>query len=165
MTVDPKLVACRGESVTADATRKNQEQLYEWRGQLFGPFFSQNRVLMPSSVCFRMATICSTAILFFFTAKSSLSRSSRLLKNWAGRAISGPVCVISECWAFVEWFFALPSVPGGRFSTMQRHYGPDLLRSNCGGHQISHAHQVVGGARKAEHPIDLQRSPMPHLAE
>jgi len=90
--------------------------------------------------------------------------SSRLLKNWAGRAISDLVCVISECWAFWGWFFALPSAPGGRFSTMQRHFGPDLLRSNCSGHKISHAHQVVGGARKAEHSIDLQCSPQEPLA-
>ena len=38
---------------------------------------------------------------------------SRLLKNWAGRAISDLVCVIAECWAFWGWFFALPSAPVG----------------------------------------------------
>ena len=51
-----------------------------------------------------------------------------------------------------------------RFRAVRRHYGPDLLRWNSSGHQVSHAHQVVGRAREGEHPIHLQRSAMPYLA-
>jgi hypothetical protein len=46
------------------------------------------------------------------------------------------------------------------FSAVCRHCGSDLLRWNSSGHQVSHAHQVVGGARERKHPIHLQRSGM-----
>ena len=48
---------------------------------------------------------------------------------------------------------------------MQRHYGPDLLCRNRGGHQVSHTNQVVGRAREGKDPIYFQRSAMPHLAQ
>ena len=51
-----------------------------------------------------------------------------------------------------------------RFRVVRRHYDPDSLRGNSSGHQVSHAHQVVGGAGEGKHPIHLQRSAMPHLA-
>jgi hypothetical protein len=38
-------------------------------------------------------------------------------------------------------------------------------RWNLGGHQISHGHQVVGGAREGKHPIHFQLPAMPHLAQ
>ena len=40
--------------------------------------------------------------------------------------------------------------------------GPDLHRRNCGG-QVSHAHQVVGGAGHGKNPIHSTDSAMPHL--
>src|ERR1700689_2752244 len=52
-----------------------------------------------------------------------------------------------------------------RFSDVCRHYDPDLLRWNSSGHQVSHAYQVVGGARERKDPIHLQRSAMPNLAQ
>jgi len=55
-----RLVACRRESVTADATRKNQSNCTNGGCQLFGPFFSQNRVLTNS---LRQATLAKTARL------------------------------------------------------------------------------------------------------
>ena len=58
----------------------------------------------------------------------------------------------------------LPSARKKRFSAVQRHYGPDLLRRNYAAHQIPHAHQVVGRAGEREDPIDFQRSAMPHFA-
>ena len=58
----------------------------------------------------------------------------------------------------------LPSARKKRFSAVQRHYGPDLLRRNYAAHQIPHAHQVVGRAGESEDPIDLQRSAMAHFA-
>jgi len=62
-------------------------------------------------------------------------------------------------------FVALPSAPWGRFGAILRHYGPNLLRENGSGHQVSHAHQVVGCASEGKNPIHLQRSAMPHLAQ
>jgi hypothetical protein len=40
------------------------------------------------------------------------------------------------------WSFVLPDTSIGRFSAVRRHNGPELLRRNCGGHQVSHAHQL-----------------------
>ena len=54
--------------------------------------------------------------------------------------------------------------PRVRFGVVHRHYDPDSLRGNSSGHEISHAHQVVGGAGEGKHPIHLQRSAMPQLA-
>ena len=42
--------------------------------------------------------------------------------------------------------------------------GPDLPRWNRGGQQVSHAHQIVGGASEGKHPVNFQSSAMPHLA-
>ena len=61
--------------------------------------------------------------------------------------------------------FRVVGAPRVRFSAVRRHYGPDLLRGNSSGHQVSHAHQVVGRAGEGKHPIHLQRSAMPHLAQ
>ena len=60
--------------------------------------------------------------------------------------------------------FRIVGAPRVRFRIVRRHYGPDSLRGNSSGHQVSHAHQIVGGAGEGKHPIDLQRSAMPHLA-
>ncbi len=94
----------------------------------------------------------------------SLLYPSRLLKNCVERAISARVCVIFPWWRFFGLFFALPSAPCGGFNAIQRHYGPDLLRRNPGGHQVSHAHQVVGRTSKGKHPVHFQRPAMPNLA-
>ena len=59
----------------------------------------------------------------------------------------------------------LPGAREGRFRALRRHYGMDLLRPNGSGHQISHAHQIVGGACKRENPIHFQRAAMPHFAQ
>src|ERR1700723_658409 len=59
----------------------------------------------------------------------------------------------------------LPSVERKRFSAVQRHYGPDLLRWNYAAHQVPHAYQVVGRAGEREDPIDFQRSAMPNFAQ
>src|ERR1700720_2168543 len=40
--------------------------------------------------------------------------------------------------------------------------GPDLHRRHCGG-QVSHAHQVVGGAGHGKNPIHSTDAAMPHL--
>jgi hypothetical protein len=48
----------------------------------------------------------------------------------------------------------LPSARKKRFSAVQRHYGPDLLRRNYAAHQVPHAHQVVGRAGRRE-GVDL----------
>jgi hypothetical protein len=44
-----------------------------------------------------------------------------------------------------------------RFRAVRGHYDPDSLRGNSSGHQVSHAHEIVGGAREGKHPIHLQR--------
>ena len=54
---------------------------------------------------------------------------------------------------FSRGFFPLPNASCGRFGAVQRHYGADLLRWNRGGHQVSHAHQVVGRTSEGKHPI------------
>jgi len=56
-------------------------------------------------------------------------------------------------------------VPTRRFRFVRRHDGPNLLRRNCAGHQVSHAHQVVGGAGEGKDPIYLQGSAMKHFAQ
>ena len=66
---------------------------------------------------------------------------------------------------FFASLFALPCAPDGHFSAVRRHHDPDLLRQNCAGHQVTHAHQVVGRAREGKDPIYLQRSPMTHFAQ
>jgi len=55
--------------------------------------------------------------------------------------------------------------PKKRFSSVQRHYSPDLLRRNYAAHQVPHAHQVVGRVGEREDPIDFQRSAMPNFAQ
>ena len=56
-------------------------------------------------------------------------------------------------------------VPRVRFRAVRRHYDPDSLRGNGSGHQVSHAHEIVGRTGEGKHPIHLQRSAVPHLAE
>ena len=60
--------------------------------------------------------------------------------------------------------FRVVGPPVVRFRAVRRHYDPDSLRGNSGGHQVSHAHQVVGRTGEGKHPIHFQRSAMPHLA-
>ena len=55
-------------------------------------------------------------------------------------------------------------VPRVRFRAVCRHYDPDSLRGNGSGHQVSHAHEIVGRTGEGKHPIHLQRSAMSHLA-
>jgi hypothetical protein len=50
------------------------------------------------------------------------------------------------------------------FKAMHRHYDPDSLRGNSSGHQVSHAHEIVGRTGEGKYPIHLQRPAMPHLA-
>ena len=45
---------------------------------------------------------------------------------------------------------------------LQTHVGPDLHRRNCGG-QVSHAHQIVGGAGEGKNPVHFADSAMPNL--
>jgi hypothetical protein len=60
--------------------------------------------------------------------------------------------------------FRVVGAPRVRFRAVRRHYDPDSLRGNSGGHQVSHAHQIVGRTGEGKHPIHFQRSAMPHLA-
>jgi hypothetical protein len=45
---------------------------------------------------------------------------------------------------------------------LKTHVGPDLHRRNCGG-QVSHAHQIVGGASESKNSVHFAHSAMPHL--
>ena len=47
---------------------------------------------------------------------------------------------------------------------LRTHFRPDLHRKNCDT-QISHANQIVGGAREGEDPIHLPYAPMAQLAQ
>src|ERR1700751_1030393 len=62
-------------------------------------------------------------------------------------------------------FYALPKRQGDGLGAIRRHYGLHLPRQNCAGHEISHAHQVVGCASERENPIHFQRAAMPHFAQ
>jgi len=45
---------------------------------------------------------------------------------------------------------------------LETHVGPDLRRRNCGG-QVSHAHQIVGGAGESKHPVHSAHPAMANL--
>ena len=45
---------------------------------------------------------------------------------------------------------------------LETHVGPDLRHRNCGG-QVSHTHQIVGGAGKGEYPVHFAHPAMPNL--
>jgi hypothetical protein len=45
----------------------------------------------------------------------------------------------------------------------QAHVGPDLHRWNCGS-QVSHAHQIVGGAGEGKYPVHFVHPAMPNLS-
>jgi hypothetical protein len=45
---------------------------------------------------------------------------------------------------------------------LETHVGPDLRQRNCGG-QVSHAHQIVGGAGQRKDPVHSADPTMPHL--
>jgi hypothetical protein len=62
------------------------------------------------------------------------------------------------------WIFRAVGALVVRFRAVRRHYDPDSLRGNSSGHQVSHAHQVVGRTGEGKHPIHFQRAAMPHLA-
>jgi hypothetical protein len=54
--------------------------------------------------------------------------------------------------------------PSGLNSVLRKtHFGPDLHRRSCDG-QISHAHQIVGGASQSKNPMHFADSAMAHLA-
>jgi hypothetical protein len=96
---------------------------------------------------------------------SVVSFSSRVLKNCVEQQFLSSFAAFSSAERFFRIVFRAAERPLWGFSGVQRHYGPDLLRSNRGGHQVSHTHQVVGRARERKHPIHLQCSAMPHLAQ
>src|SRR5262252_4654917 len=52
---------------------------------------------------------------------------------------------------------------GLRSMRLEAHVGPDLHRRNRG--QISHAHQIVGGAGESENPVHFANSAMPNLSQ
>ena len=86
---------------------------------------------------------------------------SRLRKNCVERAISALIVTLER---IVEGICCVAGASGVRFKAVRRHYDPDSLRGNSSGHQVSHAHQIVGRTGEGKHPIHLQRSAMPHLA-
>ena len=45
---------------------------------------------------------------------------------------------------------------------LETHFGPDLHRRDCGA-QVSHAHQIVGGAGEGKHPVHFVHPAMPNL--
>ncbi len=45
----------------------------------------------------------------------------------------------------------------------ETHVGPDLRHRNCGG-QVSHAHQIVGGAGQGKYPVHFAHPAMSNLA-
>src|SRR5712692_6232466 len=54
-------------------------------------------------------------------------------------------------------------VSGSNSMLLEAHGGPDLRHRNCGG-QVSHAHQIVGGAGEGKDPVHFAHSAMPNLA-
>jgi hypothetical protein len=46
---------------------------------------------------------------------------------------------------------------------LEQHAGPDLPHRNCGG-QVSHAHQIVGGAGEGKYPVHFVHPAMPNLS-
>jgi hypothetical protein len=46
---------------------------------------------------------------------------------------------------------------------LETHVGPDLRHRNCGG-QVSHAHQIVGGAGQGKYPVHFAHPAMSNLA-
>jgi hypothetical protein len=43
---------------------------------------------------------------------------------------------------------------------LETHVGPDLPHRNCGG-QVSHGHQIVGGAGQGKYPVHFAHPAMP----
>jgi hypothetical protein len=68
---------------------------------------------------------------------------NRLRKNCVELAISALGCVVvSGLRAFLEDFSSVDA-PRVRFRAVRRHYGPDSLRGNSSGHEVSHMLRVL----------------------
>jgi len=90
---------------------------------------------------------------------------SRPLKNCVERPIGCPRRLVLFSFERSFALFFSWSASSCAFQRPVQTHDPESLRWNCGGHQVSHAHQVVDRTSEGKHLVHLQRSATPHLAQ